>query len=217
MDITTAMVKELRERTQAGMMDCKKALIAVNGDMDKAIEYLREKGLSQAVKKAGRVASEGMVDSYIHMGGKIGVLVEVNCETDFVAKTDTFKALVHDVALQIAASNPLFITKEDVPQDNLDKEREILRAQALNEGKPEKIVERMVEGRIEKYYKEVCLLEQPFVKNPDITVQDLVNEATLASGEKIAVRRFTRYELGEGIEKKVSDLASEISEMTKKA
>ena len=217
MEITTAMVKELRERTQAGMMDCKKALIAVNGDMDKAIEYLREKGLSQAVKKAGRVASEGMVDSYIHMGGKIGVLVEVNCETDFVAKTDTFKALVHDVALQIAASNPLFITKEDVPQDNLDKEREILRAQALNEGKPEKIVERMVEGRIEKYYKEVCLLEQPFVKNPDITVQDLVNEATLASGEKIAVRRFTRYELGEGIEKKVSDLASEISEMTKKA
>jgi len=217
MDITTAMVKELRERTQAGMMDCKKALIAVNGDMDKAIEYLREKGLSQAVKKAGRVASEGMVDSYIHMGGKIGVLVEVNCETDFVAKTDTFKSLVHDVALQIAASNPQFVSKEDVPQDNLDKERDILRAQALNEGKPEKIVERMVEGRIEKYYKEVCLLEQPFVKNPDITVQDLVNEATLASGEKIAVRRFTRYELGEGIEKKVSDLASEISEMTKKA
>ncbi|NLD35031.1 MAG: translation elongation factor Ts [Clostridiales bacterium] len=217
MEITTAMVKELRDRTQAGMMDCKKALIAVDGDMEKAIEFLREKGLSQAVKKAGRVASEGMVDSYIHMGGKIGVLVEVNCETDFVAKTDTFKSLVHDVALQIAASNPQFVSKEDVPQDNLDKERDILRAQALNEGKPEKIVERMVEGRIEKYYKEVCLLEQPFVKNPDITVQDLVNEATLASGEKIAVRRFTRYELGEGIEKKVSDLASEISEMTKKA
>lgn len=216
MDITTAMVKELRERTQAGMMDCKNALVHTKGDMEKAIEHLREKGLSQAVKKAGRVASEGMVDSYIHMGGKIGVLVEVNCETDFVAKTDTFKALVHDVALQIAASNPLFVSKEDVPQDNLDKEREILRAQALNEGKPEKIVERMVEGRIEKYYKEVCLLEQPFVKNPDITVMDLVKEATLASGEKIAVRRFTRYELGEGIEKKVSDLASEISEMTKK-
>ncbi len=217
MEVTTAMVKELRERTQAGMMDCKKALIAVNGDMDKAIEYLREKGLSQAAKKAGRVASEGMVDSYIHMGGKIGVLVEVNCETDFVAKTDTFKALVHDIALQIAAANPLFISKEEVPQDNLDKEREILRAQALNEGKPEKIVERMVEGRIEKYYKEVCLLEQAFVKNPDINVQALVNEATLASGEKIAVRRFVRYELGEGIEKKVSDLASEIDAMTKKA
>ena len=217
MQVTTAMVKELRERTQAGMMDCKNALVANDGDMEKAIEYLREKGLAASAKKAGRVASEGMVDSYIHMGGKIGVLVEVNCETDFVAKTDTFKELVHDIALQIAASNPLFVSKADVPQDNLDKEREILRAQALNEGKPEKIVERMVDGRIEKYYKEVCLLEQPFVKNPDITVQDLVNEATLASGEKIAVRRFTRYELGEGIEKKVSDLASEISEMTKKA
>ena len=217
MEVTTAMVKELRERTQAGMMDCKKALIATNGDIEKAVEYLREKGLSAAVKKAGRVASEGMVDSYIHMGGKIGVLVEVNCETDFVAKTDTFKALVHDIALQIAASNPLYVSKADVPNDNLEKEREILRAQALNEGKPEKIVERMVEGRIEKYYKEVCLLEQPFVKNPDIAVQDLVNEATLASGEKIAVRRFVRFELGEGIEKKVSDLASEISELTKKA
>ena len=217
MEVTTALVKELRERTQAGMMDCKKALLATDGNIEKAVEYLREKGLSAAVKKAGRVASEGMVDSYIHMGGKIGVLVDVNCETDFVAKTDTFKALVHDVALQIAASNPLFISKDEVPTTNLEKEREILRAQALNEGKPEKIVERMVEGRIEKYYKEVCLLEQPFVKNPDITVQDLVNEATLASGEKIAIRRFTRYELGEGIEKKVSDLASEINELTRQA
>ena len=217
MEVTTALVKELRERTQAGMMDCKNALVATQGDIEKAIEFLREKGLSQAAKKAGRIASEGMVDSYIHMGGKIGVLVEVNCETDFVAKTDTFKALVHDVALQIAASNPLFISKDEVPTTNLEKEREILRAQALNEGKPEKIVERMVEGRIEKYYKEVCLLEQPFVKNPDITVQDLVNEATLASGEKIAIRRFTRYELGEGIEKKVSDLASEINELTRQA
>jgi elongation factor Ts len=216
MEITTALVKELRERTQAGMMDCKNALVATNGDMDKAIEYLREKGLSQAAKKAGRIASEGMVDSYIHMGGKIGVLVEVNCETDFVAKTDTFKALVHDVALQIAAANPLFVSKEDVPAEDIQKEREILRAQALNEGKPEKIVERMVDGRIEKYYKEVCLLEQPFVKNPDITVSALVNEATLASGEKIAIRRFVRYELGEGIEKKVSDLASEISALTGK-
>ncbi len=214
MEVTTAMVKELRERTQAGMMDCKKALVETNGDIDKAIEYLREKGLSQAAKKSGRIASEGMVDSYIHMGGKIGVLVEVNCETDFVAKTDTFKDLVHDVALQIAASNPQYVTKDEVPQENLEKEREILRAQALNEGKPEKIVERMVEGRIEKYYKEVCLMEQPFVKNPDITVATLVNEATLASGEKISVRRFVRYELGEGIEKKVSDLAGEIAAMT---
>ncbi len=217
MEVTTAMVKELRERTQAGMMDCKKALIESNGDMEKAVEYLREKGLAASNKKSGRIASEGMVDSYIHMGGKIGVLVEVNCETDFVAKTDTFKNLCHDIALQIAASNPLFVSKEDVPQENLDKEREILRVQALNEGKPEKIVDRMVEGRIEKYYKEVCLLEQPFVKNPEINVQALLNEATLASGEKINVRRFTRYERGEGIEKKVSDLAAEISEMTKKA
>ena len=217
MEITAAMVKELRERTQAGMMDCKKALIETKGNMEKAIEYLREKGLAANAKKAGRVAAEGIVDSYIHMGGKIGVLLEVNCETDFVAKTDAFKDLCHDLTLQIAASNPLFVSKEDVPTANLDKEREILRAQALNEGKPEKIVDRMVEGRIEKYYKEVCLLEQPFVKNPDITVQTLVNETALASGEKISVRRFTRYERGEGIEKKVSDLASEIEAMTAKA
>ncbi|MDD3109942.1 MAG: translation elongation factor Ts [Eubacteriales bacterium] len=217
MEITSAMVKELRERTQAGMMDCKKALIEAGGNMEKAIEYLREKGLAANAKKAGRIAAEGLVDSYIHMGGKIGVLVEVNCETDFVAKTDTFKDLCHDLALQIAASNPLFVSKEDVPQENLDKEREILRAQALNEGKPEKIVDRMVEGRIEKYYKEVCLLEQPFVKNPDITVQALVNETALASGERISVRRFTRYERGEGIEKKASDLAGEIEAMTQQA
>ncbi|NLE21003.1 MAG: translation elongation factor Ts [Clostridiales bacterium] len=216
MEITAAMVKELRERTQAGMMDCKKALVECKGDMEKAIEYLREKGLAANAKKAGRIAAEGMVDSYIHMGGKIGVLLEVNCETDFVANTDAFKALCHDLALQIAASNPLFVSKEEVPQENLNKEREILRVQALNEGKPEKIVDRMVEGRIEKYYKEVCLLEQPFVKNPDITVQTLVNETALASGEKISVRRFTRYERGEGIEKKVSDLAGEIEAMTKK-
>ncbi|MGI6687436.1 MAG: translation elongation factor Ts [Christensenellales bacterium] len=217
MEITAAMVKELRERTQAGMMDCKKALVETQGNMEKAIEFLREKGLAANAKKAGRIAAEGLVDSYIHMGGKIGVLVEVNCETDFVAKTDSFINLCHDLALQIAASSPLFVSKEDVPQENLEKEREILRAQALNEGKPEKIVERMVEGRIEKYYKEVCLLEQPFVKNPDITVQALVNEVALASGEKISVRRFTRYERGEGIEKKACDLASEIEAMTQQA
>lgn len=216
MEITAAMVKELRERTQAGMMDCKKALVENDGNMDKAIEYLREKGLAAAAKKAGRVAAEGMVDSYIHMGGKIGVLVEVNCETDFVAKTDKFKDLCHDIALQIAASNPLYVNKEEVPSESIEKEKEILRVQALNEGKPEKIVDRMVEGRIEKYYKEVCLMEQPFVKNPDITVSTLVNEATLASGEKISVRRFVRFERGEGIEKKQSNLADEISEMTAK-
>ena len=217
MQVTTAMVKELRERTQAGMMDCKNALVESGGDIDKAVELLREKGLAASNKKSGRIAAEGRIDSYIHMGGRIGVLVEVNCETDFVAKTDTFQTLCHDISLQIAASNPLFVSKEDVPEENIEKEREILRVQALNEGKPEKIVERMVEGRIEKYYKEVCLLEQPFVKNPDITVNDLVNEATLASGEKISVRRFTRYECGEGLERKVSDLQAEIDEMTKKA
>ncbi len=214
--ITAAMVKELRERTQAGMLDCKKALAESDGDMEKAVAYLREKGLAAAAKKAGRVAAEGAVESYIHMGGKIGVLVEVNCETDFVANTDTFKNLCHDIALQIAAANPLYINKEDVPAAALEAEKEILRNQALNEGKPEKIVDRMVEGRISKYYAENCLMEQAFVKNPDITVGTLVNEATLASGEKITVRRFTRYERGEGIEKKASDLAAEIAEMTKK-
>ena len=215
-NVTSAMVKELRERTQAGMMDCKKALVESDGDMEKAVAYLREKGLAAAAKKAGRVASEGAVESYIHMGGKIGVLVEVNCETDFVAKTDTFKTLCHDIALQIAATNPLCVSKEEVPQEVLEREKEILRQQALNEGKPEKIVDRMVEGRIEKYYKENVLLEQAFVKDPEKNISTLVNEATLASGEKISIRRFVRFECGEGIEKKQSNLADEIAEMTKK-
>ena len=216
-NVTSAMVKELRERTQAGMMDCKKALVESDGDMEKAVAYLREKGLAAAAKKAGRVASEGAVESYIHMGGKIGVLVEVNCETDFVAKTDTFKTLCHDIALQIAATNPLCVSKEEVPQEVLEREKEILRQQALNEGKPEKIVDRMVEGRIEKYYKENVLLEQAFVKDPEKNIATLVNEATLASGEKISIRRFVRFECGEGIEKKQSNLADEIAEMTKQA
>ena len=215
-EVTAAMVKELRERTQAGMMDCKKALVESNGDMDKAIAYLREKGLAAAAKKAGRVASEGAVESYIHMGGKIGVLVEVNCETDFVAKSDAFKELCHDVALQIAATNPLCVNKEDVPEAELEKEREILRQQALNEGKPEKIVERMVEGRIKKYYEENVLMEQAFVKNPDINIATRVNETTLKTGEKVSIRRFVRFECGEGLEKKSSNLADEIAQMTKK-
>ena len=159
----------------------------------------------------GRIAAEGLVDSYIHMGGKIGVLVEVNCETDFVANTDRFKALCHDIAMHIAAAKPEFLDKADVPTDNLEKEKEVLRAQALNEGKPEKIVERMVEGRIEKYYKEVCLMEQPFVKDPDKTIRDLISEATVAIGEKISVRRFVRFERGEGIEKRKDDFAAEIA------
>ena len=211
MEVTAAMVKELRERTGAGMLDCKKMLVEANGDMDKAIDLLREKGLAAAAKKAGRIAAEGLVESYIHMGGKIGVLVEVNCETDFVANTDRFKALCHDVAMHIAAAKPEFLDKADVPTDNLEKEKEVLRAQALNEGKPEKIVERMVEGRIEKYYKEVCLMEQPFVKDPDKTIRDLISEATVAIGEKISVRRFVRFERGEGIEKRKDDFAAEIA------
>ena len=211
MEVTAALVKELRERTGAGMLDCKKMLIEANGDMDKAIDLLREKGLAAAAKKAGRIAAEGLVDSYIHMGGKIGVLVEVNCETDFVANTDRFKALCHDIAMHIAAAKPEFLDKADVPTDNLEKEKEVLRAQALNEGKPEKIVERMVEGRIEKYYKEVCLMEQPFVKDPDKTIRDLISEATVAIGEKISVRRFVRFERGEGIEKRKDDFAADIA------
>lgn len=216
MEVTSALVKDLRERTGAGMMDCKKALVESNGDMDKAIAYLREKGLAAAAKKAGRIAAEGMVESYIHMGGKIGVLVEVNCETDFVAKTEQFKGFCHDVAMHIAAANPLFVNKEEVPMDALNKEKEIFRAQALNEGKPEKIVDRMVEGRIEKYYKEVCLMEQPFVKDPDKTIKDLVSEATVAIGEKISIRRFTRYERGEGIAKREDNFAQEVADQLSK-
>lgn len=217
MTISAAMVKELREVTGAGMMDCKKALVETGGNMEKAIEYLREKGLAQAAKKAGRIAAEGAVTSYIHMGGKIGVLVEVNCETDFVAKTEKFQELAKNIAMQIAASKPEFISKEDVPQDVIEKEKEILRAQALNEGKPEKIVDKMVEGRIEKYFKEVCLLEQPYIKDDEKTVGQLIAEAIAETGENIKVRRFVRFELGEGIEKKKEDFAAEVmAEVNKK-
>ena len=210
MEITSALVKELRERTGAGMMDCKNALIESGGDMDKAIDYLREKGLAAAAKKAGRIAAEGIVDAYIHMGGRIGVLLEVNCETDFVAKTDNFKTLVHDIAMHIAASNPQYLERAEVPTEALEKEKEVLRVQALNEGKPEKIVDKMVEGRIEKYYKEVCLMEQPFVKDQDKSISDLIGEATVSIGEKISIRRFTRYERGEGIEKRKDNFAEEV-------
>lgn len=214
MGITTSEVKELREKTGAGMMDCKKVLTEANGDMEKAIELLREKGLAAAVKKSSRIAAEGVVDSYIHMGGKIGVLLEVNCETDFVAKTDDFKALVKDIAMQIAAANPKYLRKEDVDTAELEKEREILRVQALNEGKPEKIVDKMVEGRIQKYFKEVCLLEQPFVKDPDKSVQDLVTEKIAKIGENISVRRFVRYEMGEGLEKRQDNFVEEVMAQT---
>jgi elongation factor Ts len=209
-EITAALVKELRERTGAGMMDCKKALTECNGDTAKASDFLREKGLAAAAKKEGRIAAEGTVESYIHGGGRIGVLLEVNCETDFVARGEEFKLLVRDVAMHIAAANPQYLNKEEVPADVLQHERDILKAQALNEGKPEKIIEKMVEGRIEKYYKEVCLMEQGFVKDPDKSIRDLVLDKTAKIGERIVIRRFTRYELGAGIEKRQDDFASEV-------
>lgn len=213
--ITAEMVKELRERTGAGMMDCKKALTETNGDMSKAIEFLREKGLAAAAKKAGRVAAEGIVDSYIHGNGRIGVLVEVNIETDFAAKNEEFKSFVKDILMQIAAAKPEYIRREEVPAEVIEKEKEILKAQALNEGKPEKIIEKMVEGRIEKFYKEVCLLEQPFVKDPDKTIQQMLTEKIATIGENINIRRFVRFERGEGIEKKEENFAEEVAKQIK--
>ncbi|MFD3260955.1 translation elongation factor Ts [Paenibacillus lentus] len=210
MAVDAKAVKELREKTGAGMLDCKKALEEVNGDIEKAIEFLREKGLAASAKKAGRIATEGIVESYIHAGGKIGVLVEVNCETDFVALTDQFKEFVRDIAIHIAASSPRYVRREEVPQEEIEKEKEILKAQALNEGKPEKIVEKMVEGRISKYYEEYCLMEQSFVKDPDKTIAELLNEKIATIGENISIRRFVRYELGEGLEKKVDNFVEEV-------
>ena len=208
--ISASSVKELREMTGAGIMDCKKALQEADGNKEKAIDILREKGISAAAKKADRIAAEGIVESYIHMGGKIGVLVEVNCETDFVAKTPEFKSFVRDIAMHVAATNPQYLSKEDVPEKDIAKEKEILRAQALSEGKPEKIVDRMVEGRLEKHFKEICLLEQAFVKDPDKTIQDIVNEQIARIGENIRIRRFVRYEMGEGLEKRQNDFAKEV-------
>lgn len=210
MEITAGLVKELRERTGAGMMDCKKALVATEGDIEKAIDELRTKGLAKAAKKAGRTASEGVVISYIHGGGRIGVLVEVNCETDFVAKTDDFKQLAYDIAMQVAASNPDYVSRQQVPAEILEREREVLKAQALEEGKPEKVIEKMVEGRIDKYYKEHCLLEQPYIKDPDKSVETMIHETVARIGENISVRRFARFEVGEGIEKEAADFAAEV-------
>lgn len=215
MAVSASDVKALREATGAGMMDCKKALMEADGNMEKATEILREKGLAAAAKKSGRIAAEGVVASYIHMGGRIGVLVEVNCETDFVAKTDQFQSFVRAIAMQIAASNPLYLTSEEVPQDTLEKEKEILRIQAINEGKPEKIVNNMVEGRIKKYFKEVCLLDQPFVKDPDKSISDYVKEQIAALGENITIRRFTRYEMGEGLQKREDNFVEEVMNQAK--
>ncbi len=216
MEFTTADITKLRSTTGAGMMDCKKALTETKGNFEKAIEYLREKGMAAAAKKSSRIAAEGVVGSYIHLGGKIGVLVEINCETDFVAKSESFQVLVKDIAMQIAASKPLYIKSEEIPIEILEKEKEILKVKAKNEGKKEAIIEKIVEGGIKKYFQEFCLLDQPFIKNPDLTINQLINEAILSIGEKISIRRFARYEMGEGLEKKSDNLAEEVAKLTKK-
>jgi elongation factor Ts len=210
MEITASMVKELRETTGAGMMDCKKALVETNGNIEEAVKYLREKGIAKAAKKMDRIASEGIISSYIH-GGRIGVIVEINSETDFVAKNADFQDFGRDVAMQVAAANPLYVRVEDVPADAIEKEKEILRNQALNEGKPAQIVDKMVEGRIAKYYKEVCLLEQPFIKDPDKTIGELLKEKIAIIGENLSIRRFARFEVGEGLEKKQENFAEEVA------
>lgn len=210
MEITASMVKELRETTGAGMMDCKKALVETNGNIEEAVKYLREKGIAKAAKKMDRIASEGIISSYIH-GGRIGVIVEINSETDFVAKNADFQDFGRDVAMQVAAANPLYVRVEDVPVDAIEKEKEILRNQALNEGKPAQIVDKMVEGRIAKYYKEVCLLEQPFIKDPDKTIGELLKEKIAIIGENLSIRRFARFEVGEGLEKKQENFAEEVA------
>jgi translation elongation factor Ts len=215
MAVNASAVKELRERTGAGMLDCKKALEEAGGDIDKAIAVLREKGLAAAANKAGRIATEGVVESYIHAGGRIGVIVEVNCETDFVAKTDQFREFARDIAMQIAAANPKFVRRDEVPAEELEKEKEILKAQALNEGKPAHIVEKMVEGRMSKYYEEYCLMEQSFIKDPDKTIDQLLNEKISKIGENISIRRFVRYELGEGLEKKTDNFVEEVMAQAK--
>ncbi|MBS2022597.1 MAG: translation elongation factor Ts [Deltaproteobacteria bacterium] len=212
-EITSAMVKELREKTSAGMMDCKKALEASGGDMTKAVDWLREKGLSVAAKKSGRAATEGMVGHYIHMGGKIGVLVEVNSETDFTARNERFQALVKDIAMHIAAMNPAYLRREEVPAEVIENEKKIYRAQLIEQGKPEAMLEKILPGKLEKFYKEVCLLEQAFFKDPEgkRTVQQEVTDAIAKIGENLSVRRFVRMALGEGLKKEEKDFAAEVS------
>lgn len=208
--ITPQLIKDLRERTGAGMMDCKRALTETAGDIEKAVTYLREQGLASAAKKAGRIATEGLVESYIHGEGRIGVLIEVNCETDFVAKTDEFKELVRELAMQVAALKADYVDREEVPADVIEREREIIRQQSLNEGKPEHIVEKIVEGRIEKFFEEVCLVDQPYVRENSKKISELINEKISSIGENIRVRRFVRFELGEGLEKREEDFAAEV-------
>ncbi len=200
MEITAELVKTLREKTGVGLMDCKEALKISNGDMDKAVDHLREKGLAKAQKRAGRAATEGTVAVYIHMGGKIATMVEINCETDFVAKTDQFQTFSKDVAMQVTAANPSYVKREDVPEEVREKEKNIYRIQAKEAGKPEKILDKIADGKLEKFYQEVCLLEQPFIKNPDISIKDLLEDLISKMGENIVVRRFVRYQLGETVD-----------------
>jgi elongation factor Ts len=209
-DVSAAMVKELREKTGAGMMDCKKALAESAGDFAKAEEWLRKKGITGAAKKAGRIAAEGLVGAYVH-NGKIGVLVEVNCETDFVARNEDFQLLVRDIALHIAAANPSYVRREDVPAEVLEKEKEIERVKLREQKKPEAMLEKILSGKMEKFFEAVCLLDQPFVKDDKKTVGQVVTEAVAKIGENITIRRFTRYQVGEGIEKKKEDLAAEVA------
>ena len=216
MDIPASLVKTLREKSGAGMMDCKNALVETGGDAEKAMNYLRQKGLADAVKKAGRSTTEGVVYSYIHAGGKIGVLVEVNCETDFVARTPQFQELVKDVAMHVTATNPLCVSREEVPADVLEREREIYAAQARETGKPENIIEKIVEGKLTRFCRENVLMEQAFVKDPDKDVQTLVKEAIAELGENISIRRFSRFQVGEGLERDSKSLADEVQEQIAK-
>jgi elongation factor Ts len=215
MSIDTDKIKILREKTGAGMMDCKKALIESDGDIEKSCSWLREKGIASAAKKSSRIAAEGIVDSYIHANGKIGVLLEVNIETDFAAKNETFKGFVKDVAMQIAAMNPRWISSTDVPAEEIEKETTIIRNKALNEGKPEKILDRIVEGSIKKFYDENCLLNQSFVKDDSKNMESYLKEMIALIGENISIRRFTRYEMGEGLQKKEENFAEEVMNQIK--
>ncbi|HUE84054.1 MAG TPA: translation elongation factor Ts [Pyrinomonadaceae bacterium] len=216
-DITAAAVKQLREKTGAGMMECKNALVEADGNEDQAIDILRKRGLASAKKREGRIAAEGIVGSYIHMGGKVGVLVEVNCETDFVARGEEFQQLVKDIAMHIAAAEPRYVTREAVPAEALEKEREIARAQALNDpknaNKPEQVIDRIVEGRLNKFYEEAVLMDQPFVKDPAKTVAEMVTEKVAKTGEKITIRRFQRYKMGEGLERREEDFSDEVASL----
>lgn len=216
-DITASAVKQLREKTGAGMMECKNALVEAEGNEEKAIEILRKRGLASAKKREGRIAAEGIVGQYIHMGGKVGVLVEVNCETDFVARGEEFQQLVKDIAMHVAAAEPRYVSREDVPADALEKEREIAKAQARNDpknaNKPDQVIDKIVEGRLHKFYEESVLMDQPFVKAPEKTVGELVTEKIAKTGERITIRRFTRYKMGEGLERRDEDFGGEVASL----